>query len=108
MEPVLEELEAAKRYMRVDDDTDDLVIWACLQAARGYMAEAGVAMPKDDTPRRTCYDLVCHAMALSLYDRRELTAQGAVNESPVLRGMLNQLKLTEPDVSNLDTSGKEG
>lgn len=102
-----EELEAAKAYMRVDDDADDLVVTQCVLAARTYLKEAGISLPASETPRRASYDLVCHAMALSLYDRRELTAQGTVSENPVLRGMLNQLKLTEP-VSKLDTSGEEG
>ncbi len=94
-----EDLEAAKRYMRVDGDDDDFVVEQCVRAARSYMTEAGVALPEAGTTRRALYDIVCHAQALSLYDRRDPVVTGsAVNENPVLRRLLVQLKQTEPPV----------
>lgn len=108
MELSREELEAAKGYMRVEGEDDDLVVMSCLQAARAYMEEAGISLPASGTPRRASYDLVCHAMALSLYDRRETTTSETVHDNPVLRGMLTQMKLTEPDRSKLDTVETEG
>lgn len=101
-----EELEAAKAYMRVDGTEDDVVVATCLSAARAYLSGAGVSLPAPGTPRRASYDLVCHSLALSLYDRRDLTAENAVGENPMMRAMLHQLKFTEP-MSNLDT-GKNG
>lgn len=92
-----EDLEAAKRYMRVDGDDDDFVVEQCVRAARGYMTEAGVSLPEAGTDRRAKYDIVCHAYALSLYDQRDPVATGSpVSENPVLRRLLVQLKLTEP------------
>lgn len=89
-------LEAAKRYLRIDDDADDFVVAQCVTAAREYMAQAGVALPEAGTQRRCLYDIVCHAQALSLYDRRDPAVTGTVNDNPVLRRLLVQLKLTEP------------
>ncbi len=92
-----EDLEAAKRYMRVDGDDDNFVVEQCVCAARSYMTEAGVSLPKAGTTRRALYDIVCHAQALSLYDRRDPVVTGsAVNENPVLHRLLVQLKQTEP------------
>lgn len=91
------ELAAAKAYMRVEGDADDAIVTACVLAAREYLAGAGVALPAPDTPRRALYDLVCHAMALSMYDQRDPVITGTiVAENPQLRRMLTQLKLTEP------------
>lgn len=97
-----EELEAAKAYMRVDGDEDDLVVTGCLAAARAYMEGAGVSLPPAGTPRRDLYDLVCHSIALGLYDHRDAVSESKFAVNPVLQRQLNQLKLTEP-VSNLDT-----
>ena len=45
-------------------------------------------------------------MVLRDFDLREATITGTiVNDNPAFRRLLTQLKLTEPDVSNLDTSG---
>ncbi len=100
-----EDLEAAKRYMRVDGTEDDPVVTSCVCAARSYMTQAGVSLPPQGTPRRAQYDLVCYAQALSFYDRRDPTITGGgVSDNPVLTRMLNQLKLTEPAA----TAAEEG
>jgi len=97
-----EELTKAKVYLRVEDDEEDQVVTDCVLAARAYLAGAGVALPGPNDPRRTLYDLACHGLALGYYERREATT--ATAENPVLRSVINQLKLTEPPVSNLDTN----
>ena len=48
-------------------------------------------------------------MVLRDFDLREATITGTiVNDNPAFRRLLTQLKLTEPDVSKLDTSGAGG
>lgn len=92
-----EELAAAKRYMCVEGDEDDLVVSSLVLAAREYLARAGVSLPGLDSPRRPLYDLVCHSIALGSYGLREDTVTGtSVAENHAMRRMLNQLKLTEP------------
>lgn len=91
-----EELEAAKRYMRIDCGEEDLLVAGCLMAAREYLAGAGVSLPKPGTSRRALYDLVAHSLALSAYDQRDPLITGMiVNDNPFLRQCLTQLKLTE-------------
>lgn len=109
MELSQEELEAAKAYMRVDGDEDNAVVTQCVIAARAYLTGAGVSLPAPDTQRRSLYDLVCHVLALEAYDRRVMTITGTiVANNPVMRQMLNQLKLTEPPVSKLGTGAGDG
>lgn len=103
-----EELEAAKRYCRVDDPAEEYVLTQCVLAAREYLAGAGVSLPAWGTSRRALYDLVCHSLALSAFDRRDPVITGSVSDNPVLRRSLNQLKLTEPPVSKLDTGAQGG
>lgn len=103
------ELDAAKAYLRIEGDEEDQAVTAAVLAAREYLSGAGVSLPSTGGSRRALYDLVCHSLALSTYDRRDPVITGTiVDENPVLRRMLNQLKLTEPAVSNLDTNHGEG
>lgn len=105
MELTQEELVAAKAYMKVDGDDDDAVVTQCVIAARDYMTTAGVDLPPSGTPRRASYDVCVHRMALDDYDERMGTAHDRAEENPAFRRRLNQLKLTEPLVANLDTGG---
>ena len=100
-----EELEAAKGYMRVDGDDDDIVVTQCVIAARDYMTTAGIALPPSGTPRRASYDICAHRMALDDYDERRGVIHEKADENPAFRRRLNQLKLTEPPVSKSDTGG---
>lgn len=106
MELTPEELQAAKAYMRVDDDNDDAVVTQCVIAARDYMIGAGISLPPSGTPRRLSYDICAHRIALDDYDERLGTVHAKAEESPAFRRRFNQLKLTEP-VSNLDTEKEE-
>ncbi len=100
------ELEAARGYLRAPEDDDEAVM-AAVKSARAYLEGAGVALPPAGSPRRDLYDTVCHSMALSVYDHRGLIVVGVtVSENPVLRSMLNQLKLTEP-ANHLDAGEVE-
>ncbi len=111
-----EELAEARAYMRVDEGPEavlddaqvERVVRSCVRAARAYLAGAGVSLPPAGTNRRAEYDVVCHALALARYDTRNALSESALLENPVFRRMLNQLKMTEPPVSNLDTGGEEG
>lgn len=103
------EICAARAFMRLDESEEsDEVVCAFVEGARAYLAGAGVSLPEEDTPRRRLYDLVCHSLALSAYDKRDPVITGTiVTQNPMLRSFLTQLKLTEPSVSNLDTDGQE-
>ena len=101
-----EELAAAKAYMRLEGDEEDSLVMSVVMAARTYLTEAGVALPETGSGRRALYDLMCHALALAYYERREATGT-AVDENPAIRRALNQLKLTEP-MSNLDAGSAKG
>lgn len=73
--------------------------------AVAYLENAGVSEPEDDTPRRALYDQVLKPLVLDAYDRRSASVDGTmVAENPAWRRNLNQLKLTEPDVSESDTN----
>lgn len=98
--------------------------------AVGYLEQAGVAEPEAGTPRRAQYDLCVNALVLDAWDRRgtAVSERGTFTaaENLSFRRLLNQLKLTEhltaplaeagsagprltePNVSNLDTSPGEG
>ena len=77
-------------------------------AAVGYMTQAGVREPPEDTPRRAQYDLCVNYLVLDSWDQRDIFFVGAASsENPAFRRLLNQMELTEPDVSNLDTSDPE-
>lgn len=108
MELTREELEAAKAYMRVDGYDDDTVVTQCMIAARDYMATAGIALPPSGTSRRASYDICAHRIALDDYDERRGVTHEKADENPAFRRRLNQLKLTEPSVSKLDTGAGNG
>lgn len=70
---------------------------ALCAAAVGYMAQAGVSEPPEDTPRRALYDLCVNYLVLDGWDRRDASFVGTSStENPEFRRKLNQLKFTEP------------
>ena len=96
-----------KAYCRIDELTpeEEELFQAVYDASVGYMAQAGVREPPEDTPRRAQYDLCVNYLVLDSWDRRDVSFVGAASsENPAFRRLLNQMKLTEPDVSKLDTS----
>lgn len=87
---------------------EEKLLRALYDAAVGYMTHAGVREPPEYTPRRAQYDLCVNYLVLDSWDRRDASFVGAASsENPAFRRLLNQMKLTEPDVSKLDTSGPE-
>lgn len=96
-------------YCRIDElaPEEEPVFEGMYQAAVSYMDQAGISEPEDGSARKGQYDLCVNAMVLDAWDRRGTTFGGlssyAAVDNPSFRRILNQLKLTEPDVSNLDT-----
>lgn len=85
-------------YCRIDDPSEeDLeVLKGLYDAAVAYLAQAGVAEPEADGPRRAQYDLAVNFMVLRDYDLREAEVSGTVTDNPAFRRLITQLKLTEP------------
>ena len=94
-----ERLAACKGYMRVDYDEDDALIISLMAMADEYLTGAGCVREL----RPASYDLVLHAIVLSLYDGRGEDAAGAAQTVPsIARHAMNQLKILcgyggEPD-----------
>lgn len=103
-----EERKAAlTAYCRIDEfgPGEEALFGAIYDSAVSYMEEAGVSEPPEGTGRRAKYDLCVNALVLDAWDNRGTEIAARAEENPAFRRVLNQLKLTEPDVSNLDTSG---
>ena len=104
--------DAARRaallaYCRIDElsPEEEPVFDGMVQAAVGYMEQAGIDEPEAGTPRRGQYDLCLSALVLDAWDRRGITvAEKSAVDNPSFRRRINQLKLTAP-VSNMDTGG---
>ena len=95
-------------YCRIDElePGEEVLLEAMYDAAVNYMAQAGVSEPEEGTSRRAQYDLCVNYLVLDSWDRRDVSITGTiVADNPAFRRLINQLKLTEPDVSNSDTSG---
>jgi len=85
-------------YCRLDslEEAEEALLESMYGAAVAYLAQAGVAEPPEETPRRGQYDLLVNALVLDAWDRRDLTFDGSgAADNPALRRMLNQMKLTE-------------
>ena len=93
-------------YCRIDalEEGEDLLLQGFYDAAVSYMEQAGISEPEEGTPRRAQYDLCVGALVLDAYDRRGAETDGSINDNPALRRMIVQLKLTEPVVSDSDTT----
>lgn len=83
-----------------DDPEVQTLIPILYDAAVGYMANAGVSEPAEDTPRAAQYDLCVNYLVLAAWDRRETNVVATVvADNPVFRRLVNQLKLTEPSAA---------
>lgn len=100
---------ALLRYCRVDPDAEDAaLIDEGYRAAVAYLEQAGVREPRADLLRKNLYDRCVNALVLDYYDLRGTQLAGtALVDNPAFRRSLNQLKLTEPDVSESDTESEE-
>lgn len=93
-------------YCRMEEPTEVemATLEALYDAAVGYMEGAGISPPAPGTPRAAQYDLCVNFMVLRDFDLRDATITGTiVADNPAFRRLINQLKLTEPDVSKSDT-----
>ena len=92
-----------KAYCRIDElsPQEEELLDALYDAAVGYMAQVEVQEPPEYTPRRAQLDLCVNYLVLDSWDRRDVSFVGAATaENPSFRRLLNQLKLTELDVSD--------
>ncbi len=82
-----------------DDPEVQTLIPALYGAAVGYLTNAGISPPEPGTARAAQYDLVVDYLVLDAWERREETITGtSVADNPAFRRLVNQLKLTEPEV----------
>ena len=108
MELTAKRKAALLAYCRIDElDAGEAALLESLYgAAVAYMEQAGVSEPAEGTPRRAQYDLAVNYLVLNAYDQRDTVIPGTiVADNPAFRRHLNQLKLTEPVVSDSDTTG---
>ena len=108
MELTPERKAALLAYCRIDalEPGEETLLETLYAAAVAYMDQAGVSEPKEGTPRRAQYDLAVNYLVLNAYDQRDTVITGTiVADNPAFRRLLNQLKLTEPVVSDSDTTG---
>lgn len=82
------------RYCKVD--TEDPELSGFVATAQANLAGAGVSEPEADTPRFAQYLQAVKYMVLDMYDQREGIVAGTVSDNPAFRGLINQLKITEP------------
>lgn len=100
-----ERMAALLAYCRIDEllPQEEPVFAGIVQAAESYMEQAGVSEPEDGTPRRGQYDLCVNALVLDSWDNRGTATSGGgaftVVDNPSFRRTINQLKLTEPELS---------
>ena len=80
------------------DEADLLTLDQAWDSSAAYLEGAGVSQPPaENTARRSLWLSVMLAMVLDEYDQRggQFT-EGKLQDNPVFRRKLNQLKLTEP------------
>lgn len=87
-------------YCRLEEFAEDEQVMSLLesfyQSAVVYMEQAGVRQPEAGTPRAAQYDLCVNAMVLDWWDHRDTKEPATqVNDNPMFRRTLTQLKLTE-------------
>ena len=97
-------------YCRIDDPIDPAdaeFLEECYHAAVDYMADAGVCLPAEGTPRHAKYMLCIKPLVLDMWDNRGTQIAGtAMVDNVTFQRIKNQLKHTEP-VSGSDT-GSDG
>lgn len=98
-------------YCRIDDPVpEDLTLLEdmCMEAM-GYLHGAGVTEPETGSPRLPLYNACVNALVLDAWDNRGTqTGVKEISDNPAFRRKLNQLKLTEPPVSESDTGQNGG
>ncbi len=93
-------------YCRIDglEPMEELLLMAAYADAVSYMDQAGISEPPEGSARRAQYDMCVNRMVLDAWDSRGTVSDGKMVENLAFRRSLNQLKMTESDVSNSDAS----
>lgn len=89
-------------YCRIDElgPDDEVVLAGMYEDAVAYLVGAGVAVPESGTSRAAQFDARVDELVLDALDNRGTQTAGyALTENPAFRRKLNQLKLTEPEVT---------
>ena len=97
--PLTEERRAGLlAYCRMEEPTEEelLTLETLYDAAVGYLEGAGISSPAPGTSRAAQYDLAVNFMVLRDFDLRDAEVMGTVQDNPVFRRLITQLKLTEP------------
>ncbi len=100
---------ALMAYCRIDELTaeEERLLEAMYDAAIAYLQQSGVAEPNAGTKRAAQFDQCVNALVLDAWDHRgSQSSDRTFVENPAFRQRLNQLKLTEPAVSDSDTAGR--
>jgi hypothetical protein len=95
-------------YCRIDalEDGEEMVLAGLYEAAVAYMDQAGISEPPEGTPRRAMYDLCVNALVLDSWDSRGTSvATSVIADNIAFRRRINQLKMTEMDADQTETSG---
>lgn len=79
-----------KLYCRIDGDEENVLLADLIDAAKSYLAGAGIDDPVADDRR---YALAVMALVLHYYDCRGLTEAPAPSAIPGIRNLIVQLKL---------------
>lgn len=83
-------IEDMKQYLRIDDDSDDLLLDGLVFAAKNYMSNAGV----QEKSENDLYDLSIKLLVSHWYENREVT--GTANKLAFsLESIIVQLKYCE-------------
>lgn len=84
-------IEDIKQYLRLDDDSDDLLLDGLIFAAKNYMSNAGV---QEKNEENDLYDLCIKLLVSHWYENREVT--GTTNKLAFsLESIIVQLKYCE-------------
>ena len=79
-----------------DDPEVQTLIPAFYDSAVEYLADAGIQEPAEGAARAR-YDLCVNYLVLAAFDQRDAAVVGSnVVDNPIVRRMLNQLKLSQP------------
>lgn len=100
---------ALMAYCRIDDLTaeEETLLESMYEDAAAYLAGAGIRVPVEDPKRAAQFDQCVNALVLDAWDHRgSQSSDRTFVENPAFRQRLNQLKLTEPHVSDSDTAGR--
>lgn len=83
-----------RSHAAIDGDVTDEQLGLYLQAAVGYLANAGVAAPDPGDASEALYDLAVYQLACYYYDHRSLGTPEQLNATPAvfgLQGIIHQL-----------------